>query len=110
MIDQQFEPALARLEVRLVRAAATRFLFPDQRELVLDALYALRRQHWVPRDVAPLWGLAGEQHPKAKLTWAAVRAIRRSREPDTAVAAHFGVTRSAVWSVRAGRTWKEHAA
>lgn len=109
MIDQQFEPALACLEGRLVHAAAARFLFPDQRELVLDALYALRRQHWVPSDFATLSRPGGQEPPNAKLTWPAVQAIRASSEGSRTLATRFGVSHGTIWYVRRGRTWKERA-
>lgn len=49
--------------------------------------------------------LYGEQHGKAKLTDAGVREIRTSAEGPTALARRFGVSKSAVEAVRAGKTW-----
>jgi hypothetical protein len=110
MIDEHFEPALARLEVRLLHAAAARFLFPEQRDVMLDALYALRRQHWVPSDFPTVSRAGGQEHPNAKLTWPAVLAIRASSEGARTLATRFGVSHGTIWYVRRGRTWKERAA
>lgn len=51
----------------------------------------------------------GERHPRAKVTEADVREIRR-RVSDgaspTDLAARFGVTPSAIHGITAGRTWR----
>lgn len=43
----------------------------------------------------------------AKLTWEAVREIRRSTDSGPALAKRFGISRHAVSLVRLGKTWKE---
>jgi hypothetical protein len=47
----------------------------------------------------------GERHGMAKLTAAQVRAIRSDQRPAPAVAASFGVSRSAVQLVKARKVW-----
>lgn len=59
--------------------------------------------------------LKGEHHPRAKLTEAAVRAIRRRYvagdliNGGTALAREFGVKQSAIWEVVNRVTWKHVA-
>jgi HNH endonuclease len=48
----------------------------------------------------------GEGRRFAKLHEEAVRQIRTSDKSDIALAKQFGVSDSAVWMVRSGRTWK----
>ena len=50
---------------------------------------------------------SGEEHHLAKLTWANVRAIRRSAKSDTALAARYGVSRGLIWFVRTNKVWQE---
>lgn len=45
-------------------------------------------------------------HTTAKLTDAQVIAIRSSSRPSGELAREFGVTRSAIWHIRAGKTWR----
>lgn len=45
----------------------------------------------------------------AKLTMEDARAIRASTESTYALARQFGVAQSCIWSVKAGKSWKEHA-
>ncbi|MBO1080875.1 HNH endonuclease signature motif containing protein [Roseomonas haemaphysalidis] len=47
----------------------------------------------------------GERHGQAKLNPAAVKHIRASALPGNALAKQLGVSPTAVWSVRTGRTW-----
>lgn len=48
----------------------------------------------------------GEDHHGAKLTEEQVRAIRSDTRPNTVIAAEFGVTKGAVWFIKARRNWK----
>jgi hypothetical protein len=48
----------------------------------------------------------GEQLPQAKLTEKAVRAIRASTEPLSALARRFDCSCSAIAHVRRGNTWR----
>lgn len=50
---------------------------------------------------------AGERSPLAKLTWAAVAAIRSSETPSSELADRYGVDRSLIYRVRKGRVWRE---
>jgi len=53
--------------------------------------------------------LRGTAHSNAKLTEENVRQIRElihERFTDTQIAAHFGVTDSAIWAIRTGKTWR----
>jgi len=61
-----------------------------------DAVARRRHQH-------------GERHYAAKLTPDAVRIIRASNLASPALAAQFGVTRTAIDMARSGRTWKSVA-
>lgn len=47
----------------------------------------------------------GEGRPGAKLTEAAVKEIKASREPGVTLAARFGVTTAAISLVRRGKNW-----
>lgn len=47
---------------------------------------------------------------RAKLTIEDARAIRESTESQAKVAKRFGVSQAVVWSIKAGRAWREHAA
>jgi hypothetical protein len=74
---------------------------PDHLFLGTDAdnaadMYAKGRQHKA----------RGEAHPRAKLTEDQVRAIRQGRRTDAAFAREFGVTATAIYSVRRGQTWR----
>jgi hypothetical protein len=51
----------------------------------------------------------GEAHPKAKLTADDIPAIRASDESSTVLAARFGVSRAAIYFVRANRSWRSVA-
>lgn len=48
---------------------------------------------------------SGEHGPRAKLTSAAVAEIRASKESQRVLAQRFGVTQSAISSVKRGHTW-----
>lgn len=49
-----------------------------------------------------------ESHPKARLTWGEVRQIRaRPHASGPALAKEYGVSRSAIYAIRKGETWKE---
>lgn len=48
---------------------------------------------------------AGESAPRAKLSAAAVAAIRASQEPHNLLAAEFGVNESAIRKIRKGERW-----
>lgn len=48
---------------------------------------------------------AGERHPRAKLTWAAVRSIRASRMRYASLAAEYGVSWHTISDVKRGRRW-----
>lgn len=47
----------------------------------------------------------GELNPHSRLTEKDALAILRDRRPQRVVAERFGVTQSAVWSIKNGRTW-----
>lgn len=52
--------------------------------------------------------LLGEKNPLAKLSLSDVMEIRRrlsDGEMQTAIASDFGVTKQAIWSIKAGRSW-----
>ena len=49
---------------------------------------------------------SGEFASPAKLTWDQVLEIRSSPETGVALAKRFGVTKSAISSIRTGKTWK----
>lgn len=49
----------------------------------------------------------GEGHYKAKLSEAQVQAILRSPAPSSRLAAKYGVTKAAIYGVRAGKSWRE---
>ncbi len=51
-------------------------------------------------------GLTGEDHPACKLTLDQVREIRTSNLPQRELAAKYGVSKYAVWSIHNGLTWK----
>lgn len=51
-------------------------------------------------------GLTGEDNPLAKLTVADVLAIRLDSRTLAAVAADYGVSLTAIWSIRKGKTWR----
>jgi hypothetical protein len=56
------------------------------------------------------WWKMGEEASHAKLTWAAVRAIRRraaAGERHRPLAAEFGVTGATISHIVTGRTWKD---
>lgn len=48
----------------------------------------------------------GENHVRAMLTEEEVREIRASRESDRALAAWYGVGKTAIWNARNFVTWK----
>lgn len=51
-------------------------------------------------------GMQGEAHPRAKLSDAAVLAIRAANDASTEqLASAYGVSRSAIKSVRSGKSW-----
>lgn len=60
----------------------------------------MKWKQWHPTPV-------GEGHGRAKLTWAAVEEIRRSKEKGTELAKRFGVVKSVISAVRLGRNWVE---
>jgi predicted DNA-binding protein (UPF0251 family) len=65
------------------------------------------RRHWTARH--PEWVKRGEERPLSKLTVRAVRAIRRGLRLGTSqkkLAERFGISRSAVYSVKARRSWR----
>jgi hypothetical protein len=45
----------------------------------------------------------------AKITMEQAREIRVSDASTYALAAKYGITQSAIWNIKHGRTWKEHA-
>jgi hypothetical protein len=49
----------------------------------------------------------GEAHPRARLTWEQVRAIRESELLYRDLATLYGVSRSMIRKIRAGSRWKE---
>jgi hypothetical protein len=61
-------------------------------------------RHWTRRmpGLVPV----GEANPAAKLTAAAVRAIRADKRTHRQVAAAYGVSMGSIENVRARRTWK----
>jgi hypothetical protein len=97
------EPALAALEARLVGLSG-RVRFGDDRDIVMEALFHVRRRRWALRNAVSV------ARPNAKLNWEAVYTIRASREPAAALARRFGVDQTTVCNVRAGRAWTERAA
>jgi hypothetical protein len=97
------EPALAALEARLL-GLSRRVRFGDDRDIVMEALFLVRRRRWALRNPVSV------ARPNAKLNWEAVYTIRASREPDAALARRFGVAPATVRNVRAGKGWKERAA
>jgi hypothetical protein len=48
----------------------------------------------------------GERNPQHKLTEDDVYEIRRSTRPETELAVHYGVSRSAIGLVRRHETWR----
>lgn len=48
----------------------------------------------------------GEAHHDAKLTEDQVRAIRDDPRPNTVIAAELGVTKGAIWLIKARRNWR----
>ena len=48
----------------------------------------------------------GEAHPAAKLSSAAIAAIRASNEPQTKLAAMYGVTQSAISRIKSPNSWR----
>jgi len=52
---------------------------------------------------------SGEGHPYAKLTYEQAAEIKRRapHEDNAALAKEFGVARSAIYSIKTGRTWKD---
>ena len=53
--------------------------------------------------------LNGEDDPKSKLTAVQVREILASTDSNPAIAKRFGVSKSAIWSIKNGLTWKAAA-
>lgn len=51
--------------------------------------------------------LAGERHPRARLTLAQVAEIRASTEKRKEIAARFGISQWTVKEIRGGKRWKE---
>lgn len=49
----------------------------------------------------------GEKHRSAKLTPAAVRAIRSSKDGCVKLGRRYGIAKQNAWRVKARRTWKE---
>lgn len=49
----------------------------------------------------------GDRHPKARLTWGDVRAIRASSDLQVHLAERFGVSASHISGIKTGRFWKE---
>jgi hypothetical protein len=62
------------------------------------------------RRLGPRQGLLGEANPHSKLTIADVLAIRADSRILREVAADYGVSLQAVWSIRKGRTWRHATA
>jgi hypothetical protein len=50
--------------------------------------------------------VAGEKHPRAKLTASLARKIRRDPRPSPAIASDYGVSRSLVKGIKKGTHWK----
>lgn len=50
--------------------------------------------------------MAGEKHPRAKLTQEEVNAIRGSAGPRGEIAARYGISKSTVTDIRTGRRWR----
>jgi hypothetical protein len=55
---------------------------------------------------AKSWSAKGERSGKAKLTAAAVRAIRHDARPQRVVAAEHGISGVAVCLIRQRKSWK----
>jgi len=53
------------------------------------------------------WARKGENHPRARLAWADVQAIRATvGEPYGALAARFGVTKGYIGQIVRGARWQ----
>lgn len=68
----------------------------DQLANMRDMIGKGRQRHRTPR---------GALHPKTKITDADVLAIRASKEGIKALAARYGMSLSAIWAIRARKTW-----
>jgi hypothetical protein len=53
--------------------------------------------------------MVGEANPRARVTRKEVRLIRASGERPADLARRYGISRSTVSNIRAGRTWKDEA-
>jgi hypothetical protein len=53
---------------------------------------------------------SGEGHPRARLTWDAVRAIRASSERYSDLASRYGVSFHTISDIRRGIRWKDESA
>lgn len=70
-------------------------------------VFRLRRGWSLDRSLsAPTSKRKGEDHARCKLGEADVRCIRLSPDSDTKLAAKYGVSRRAIWSIRNGESWR----
>jgi len=52
------------------------------------------------------WSRKGENHPRARLAWADIQAIRAADEDYAALAARFGVTKGYIGAIVRGARWQ----
>lgn len=76
-----------------------------EKKAITQRNLAARLQARLLKNASQHWNI-GEDHPKAKLTEEAVRAIRASDEDPQALAGRYGVGVSYIGSIRRGRVWK----
>lgn len=93
----------------------TRHLAGQQANAVTDICYGTRAENEQDkiRDGTFNHGggrLVGEAHPRAKLTWAIVRAIRSSGESQASLARRYDVSQANISNIIRGRIWVDQAA
>lgn len=57
--------------------------------------------------LAPMYGVRGEQHPRAKLSEAAVRKIRESSDTQRCIAKKYGISQSNVSLIKRLKSWAQ---
>lgn len=75
----------------------------NEADKVVHGTALIGDRHWSKRF--PQCRARGERHGLAKLSPDAVRAIRADGRFQRVIAADYGVSQKAVWSIKAGVTW-----
>lgn len=79
---------------------------PDDNRVENLAWGTLRENYFDAVRNGRRMGVRGTKNGQARISEDAVKAIMRSREPSSATAPRYGISRSAVKLIRAGVTWK----